>query len=115
MVKINKTIIHVLVFLLLIFFAYFIGRDCGCAENYKEIEHKYGEILKTSNKESKVKFKSYKDFYDKWYNKHNCNAMYNNWMHSCQQKEDLFYNKTPQCHKYSKEMARGDPDKTYFF
>ena len=36
------------------------------------------------------KFKSYKDFYDKWYNKHNCNAMYNNWMHSCQQKEDLF-------------------------
>ena len=96
----DKTIIYVLVICLLILFAFYIGRDCGCPENYRGGEDTYIDST-TIN--------------DKWYDQHNCNAMHNNWMHNCQSWDDLFYEKTPQCSKFKNDMKRGDPSIIYFY
>ena len=111
----DKTIINGLVVCLLILFAFYIGRDCGCSENYREIERKYSEMIEITDKEARRAYEDTDFTNERWYNHRNCNAMYNNWMHSCQQIEDIFYDKTPQCSKFKHHMKRGDPDRTYFY
>jgi len=91
----DKTIINGLVICLLILFAFYIGRDCGCSEKFFDINESNNGV--------------------DWYDKHNCNAMHNNWMHNCQFWEDLFYEKTPQCSEFKNDMKRGDPSITYFY
>jgi hypothetical protein len=111
----DKTIINGLVFCLLLLFAFYIGRDCGCSENYREIERKYSEIIEIADKEARKSYKDTDFTNERWYDLQYCNATYNNWMHDCQDWEDIFYEKTPQCSKFKNDMKRGDPDRTYFY
>ena len=106
---------YVLIPCIIVAIIYYTVKGCGCTENFKEIHRTYRKKLKISNKESKKSYKDQTLSNNDWYNHHNCNAMYNNWMHSCQQMEKIFYQKTPQCKTYSGNMTRGDSDQTYFF